>query len=671
MEYQAQAMRRICDDMAGAIMSRDGSQVFNLVTRLRQAGVEDDTGHQPVTLDRLISERGRSGTGRWQFRGEPAKGKRVLWLGESAARGYFYDPVWTPAMALQGMLDDALGDRRAEVIDLAQTSIGMMPLLDLTIAAMQLQPDLCVVFAGNNWNPWYGISWNETRQVAAILAETGSWAEVKALIEQRARRQATTFVNILGELAERRQVQFVLVVPEFNLLDWQEAIRDVPFLDRAATETWLMERRRMEDALAADDYVVAGDAARHMIVLDAGTMPHGLRTAALSKLRAGASQEARRLLEQARDAEEMFPIPSAPRCSAVTQDCLRTLGLSRGFQVIDLPARFAESVPDGIPGRSMFMDYCHLTAEGLRILAASVAERVAPLIAGSRLSWQDCLQFRTQPSPESDAAAHLLAANHNFCWGQSMDVVEHHCRAAASVPAIHADIHDFVNFFGKKTPYAVSTAFAGLLRRTHVPLARYLNPVSIQPRSRERLVDAIVRSMEAKCPGMMDAVARLRMEEAITRQPANLLDGYHEERSYADFTQPSDAAIHRSYKLSSQFTFVVTKPRGIIIAMAYRTPCCDSPADTAEVILNDCVVHLAPSSARWRTERIEVSNDVIRPGVNTMRVRWPLPPVNWAERASRLCPEIDRDVAGTSSLWPVCGEIARATVVLAPEVLIS
>jgi hypothetical protein len=541
----------------------------------------------------------------------------------------------------------------------------MRPLLELAVAAMELQPDVCVVFAGNNWNPWVGLSWTEARQVAAILAETGNWVEVKALIEQKIRRQSGIFVDVLGELAERWQVPFVLVVPEFNLLDWQEDIRDVPFLDRAATETWLVERRRTEDALAANDYAGASDAAQRMMVLDGGTMPHGLKAAAASKLRAGAHQEARRMFEQARDMEEMFPIPSAPRCSSMTQDRLRTLGLSRGFHVVDLPARFAESVPDGIPGRALFLDYCHLTAEGLRLVAASVAERVVPLVAGPQLSWRYYLQCGTQPSPETDAAAHLLAANHNFCWGQSIDVVEHHCRAAACVPTIHADIRNFVELVVKRTPYPVSSAFAGLLRRKDVQLSHYLNPASVHPRSREPLLDAIGRSMEEKCPGMMGAIARLRMEEAITCQPADLLDGYHEERSYGDFSRPPDTAIHRSYKLWSQFTFVARKPHDIIIVMAYRTPCCDLPADAAEVALNDCLVRLAPTSTRWRTERIEVSKDVIRPGVNTMRVRWPLPAVSWAERASRVLPEIDRYIAGaTSRLWPVCGEIARATVVL-------
>jgi hypothetical protein len=63
---------------------------------------------------------------------------------------------------------------------------------------------------------------------------------------------------------------------EFNLLGWRVAIRDAPFLDGAATETWLRQRLRMENAPAANDWPVASDAACRMMSLDGGAMPQGL-----------------------------------------------------------------------------------------------------------------------------------------------------------------------------------------------------------------------------------------------------------------------------------------------------------------------------------------------------------------------------------------------------------
>src|SRR5215467_12454877 len=56
--------------------------------------------------------------------------KRILLLGESVARGICYDPFFTPAMALEGILGSILAEP-VEVIDLARTDIGLYELQTL------------------------------------------------------------------------------------------------------------------------------------------------------------------------------------------------------------------------------------------------------------------------------------------------------------------------------------------------------------------------------------------------------------------------------------------------------------------------------------------------------------------------------------------------------------
>src|SRR6478672_6895491 len=51
------------------------------------------------------------------------KKRRVLFMGESVARGYLYDPDFTPARALQMILDGQVGEGEFEVIDLARTNL--------------------------------------------------------------------------------------------------------------------------------------------------------------------------------------------------------------------------------------------------------------------------------------------------------------------------------------------------------------------------------------------------------------------------------------------------------------------------------------------------------------------------------------------------------------------
>src|ERR1700712_2909221 len=82
-----------------------------------------------------------------------AKGskKRIVLLGESVARGYFYDPLYTVANELESILTHTPGLEETEVIDLAKTSMTMDGLLELAQASIRLEPDAVVVFAGNNW----------------------------------------------------------------------------------------------------------------------------------------------------------------------------------------------------------------------------------------------------------------------------------------------------------------------------------------------------------------------------------------------------------------------------------------------------------------------------------------------------------------------------------------
>src|SRR5204862_313740 len=74
-------------------------------------------------------------------------------LGESVARGFFYDPIFNPAIALRAMFATAAPGRPIEVVDLARTDQLLAPLQRLVEAAVALEPDVMVVFAGNNWHP--------------------------------------------------------------------------------------------------------------------------------------------------------------------------------------------------------------------------------------------------------------------------------------------------------------------------------------------------------------------------------------------------------------------------------------------------------------------------------------------------------------------------------------
>ncbi|HEX4925140.1 MAG TPA: hypothetical protein VFV50_13690, partial [Bdellovibrionales bacterium] len=70
--------------------------------------------------------------------------KRIAFVGESAARGYFFDPEYTPAAALEELTG-------YEVLDLARTDLRLSAFEELLSKLPALEPDAIVLYAGNNW----------------------------------------------------------------------------------------------------------------------------------------------------------------------------------------------------------------------------------------------------------------------------------------------------------------------------------------------------------------------------------------------------------------------------------------------------------------------------------------------------------------------------------------
>jgi len=84
---------------------------------------------------------------------------------------------------------------------------------------------------------------------------------------------------------------------------------------------------------------------------------------------------------------------------------------------VDLRALFSEISGSPLPGRRFFLDYCHLTSEGLRIAAAAIAAEVLPFLgeaAGPAPAWREILDLGAglEFSPEVEATARLGAAIH-------------------------------------------------------------------------------------------------------------------------------------------------------------------------------------------------------------------------------------------------------------------
>ncbi len=179
----------------------------------------------------------------------PPKGerKRLLLLGESVARGFLYDPDFNPAKALAACVPAVLG-QPIEIVDLAKTDLTGSQLTALISAAPALEPDVLVVFAGNNWL----LADPRDRLLEAAALREGGALGLKTRREQRLAAFIDTLRGQLRELSARLPI--VLVVPEINLLDWRfDGKADAPWLPPGRNRRWLECHKAALSALASQN----------------------------------------------------------------------------------------------------------------------------------------------------------------------------------------------------------------------------------------------------------------------------------------------------------------------------------------------------------------------------------------------------------------------------------
>ena len=398
--------------------------------------------------------------------------RRICWFGESAAAGYLYAPHRTPGQVLEAQLRAVAGEGSYEIVDLARTNETLGPLVTTVERSLQLDPDLLVVYTGNNWplletsdvSP-YVPSVRDRQALGATLRpdRPGSGedddrgnAEVSGAVglsRKRLALRATAALDRLAEIARRAEIPLLLVIPEVNLGDW-EAVQPPIWLTGDATARWHALFDHAREALASEDWAGVEHLAWQLNALDGSSCPTPFRLLARAWRAQGRLDEAR---DAARAEVDSVHSPllcclAAPQTTTAVRNLLSDAARRHDLPTVDLRQVFAEHTGSPLPDRRMFLDYCHLTAEGMHVLGAAVTEQVlrlcpvvadeaarstesvqmdestgsagadqpatssAPAGAGARASrsWQQLAATLPQPeiSPEAEATARLGAAIH-------------------------------------------------------------------------------------------------------------------------------------------------------------------------------------------------------------------------------------------------------------------
>ena len=602
-----------------------------------------DTFHLWANVDRIPAK--------------PASLKRIVLVGESTARGWFYDPAYTPAGVLKSCLDKIAAEC-FEVIDLARTSLSFEEMMSLGRGAQALDADVVVFFAGNNWFAWDypNIVRNDAKrrcEAAAVLREYGV-PGLKAHLEQGANRYFTSRLSeYFPKLSKRSAVMFV--IPAYNLLDWHwEMGPDIPSLPENDVARWVQLSGRGASAFEEGNYGEAEALAGEMHGLDKGTAVSSLELLARCKLKQGLREEACELLTQARDAHSYlsWQTPKTHRC---IEQAIRSVCQQADVSLVDLPAEFSKHAEGGIPGRRYFLDHCHMTAEGIRIAMAAVSETIAGQFGISVPPREQVLSRVPQPGPDVQGAAHLAACMHSAQLGQPSEIIAYHLKTAVTAyPPLARALADYLELHAWVAPNWMCNNFEGD-RETKLSPLRRSQRAGIQRKG----IQQTLMQVFGEEPGTTYASAIAKCGSVLRAQrgvaPGNridLLEGWF-SGSFADERNKSDRQFFVAHAPVSTFPLICATSSGITLCLTCRRhPSGDMPTT---ILVNGEAVAEIQVTPHWRTWRIPLPSQTMNRPVNTLAIRWPDVPIPAKEVLEQAADEMER--GQTPTIWPIFGEI--------------
>lgn len=646
--------------LAQLFESEEGERVFRLITQLSgnaagSANEEvknpgDTSGPLRVGTWEATNEAGgrafvRVNTGElWHLWANvqkiPPKGsrRRVVLVGESVARGHLYDPHFTPAQALQQMMNVACGPAQIEVIDLARTDLLHYHLRELIAQALHLEPDALVIFAGNNWFPLNKTTEEQFLDMAYAFRDTGSWRGVRESCESFLISTIKQTLSMLGEISRERGIPIVFLLPEFNLADWITECDTPPLLDNEQTEAWLRAKCEAEQLLKGDEWEKAEPLGNRLIQLDQGTTAAGPNILAEVSKKRGDHEATRKHLEAARDASVCLPFRQSPRCFSVIQQTIREEATAHGLHLIDLPREFTKHLNGEPADRRLFLDYCHVTLEGIRISMALAAETLLPLLKYPAKPYKELAGVELKVSANVIACAHFLAAVCNANWGQRMDVVRHHLRTALEADRGIANMMQlYLDFHIRRLPSSLCRSFDQLCQLPNIAaIVAFYNDSIGEKFLNLKLVSAISDALEAAGIPTRSHMERLIIKEhGVENSAVNLVSTLYSTGSYARCVLDHRPEFYKATARNTTFPLVCNKPEPLNFALTMKVPNV-SAEQTISLRLNGTPVAEIPASDRWTTTAFSAPAQLVQPGLNQVEIGWPLPVWSVEEQKERV-----------------------------------
>jgi hypothetical protein len=594
---------------------------------------------------------------------------RVAFFGESVAAGYLYAPHLTPAQVLEAHLRAAGGADNFEVIDLARTNETLPSLAATVRASLQINPDVLVLFVGNNWNLLetpevspYAPSIAARQRYGQALREEGIAGPI-GLAAERLRQAAEATLGSIAELAWAVHIPVVVVIPEVNLADWETRQPPV-WLEGNGTGRWHALYAEAVERLDRADFAGAIESVQTMRETDGGNCASTWRLLARAHLGLGNLEAARQACLAEVDAARYATLAflSAPQATTEARELLRDQARRHGFLAVDLRDVFSEHTGSSLPDRRLFLDYCHLTLEGIQVAMAAVAAQVLNLsgMLDEEADWRRLIS-PAPISPEAEAVARFGAAIHTahrlLATGSKRPILEHWCEAALDAsPGIAETMLDLVAARCAPCPAVLTAAQQ---RNLASPYHLLLQHGWRWDHLDADLIEAIRAVLERRGHPAGERIDSLLLEHlAIRKEGTELLDAIYLweplERFYPevmDFEDLSRRATFRSPWQESSFCLICDGERDVEIEMTLRL----SVPGSVRIAVNDRDLGTVDAGERWTRTVLRIECRNLRRGLNRLTLRWP-PPSTDGDAA--LAAAADRlEVGIAADLHPVFGEL--------------
>lgn len=627
--------------------------------------------------------------------------RRVCLVGESVATGYFYAPHLTPAKTLENQLRHVGGAGSYEVVDLAR--VDMMPLagphslVRVARSALQLRPDVLVVFAGNNWassiRPFPGQSLAGVRLVAPAYREAGPCGLMR-LCQASARQMSAEVIESLAGLARAASLPVVMVLPEVNQADWERAA-PVAWLGGAASRRWYELLALARGHQRAGRHGAVAAIAERMIQLDEGTCSTSHRLLANARLAQGRVDDARRACLAEIDSRHWMPGVTIPGAGSVVREVVRRGVRRLGLTGVDLPGVFAQQA-SGLPDRTLFFDYCHLTRTGIKVAMAAVTAAVLRVARGSRgdtPGWRSLVAHLPDPdlSPARDATAKFLAAVYALHWDRRIHEESPlpEFWSAAALEAWDGIRETMVGYLATRAAPLSARGLSSAEQRFFGPGNRLEDGAHRLAGEGRRMrrpgldaaaVDLICRVVERSGQPIPASLTRTLVENhGVPPGGADLVDLGYRWNANVDPDYQSDpaaysaAGLHRAFWPVSDFAFVADGARPLSVEVTARVPRIEQPraGERLGIEVNGLPAGALSVGARWGRRGLALPPTSIRRGINRLSLRWAnVPPDGEAAmrtiagRLERAFRRISIRCSVSCSRWWFCPDLWAANPVV-------